>query len=284
VNALGPLSAAVAYRKVENRSRVRLSPFARDPSEAPATFGEPRTSSERVATTARLDWPGRGSFSSNAVYDRYRSLWTDLDLDAEVVPTGSVSLGAGFSRRRPAFDGDSIFNWFSQGTTTAATTRVSIAPTRWFDASLSSGVGWFETEGDPWAAPGDTARDLDRSGHNLTGSVVARLRDGVSELTLLARGDAGDRGHLAGADLSIRRNLGGGVYDVLTLLSLYDWSDPPRRNRDATSFSYVLGAGARTGGGLFSRSRLGLEWEHTLNRLVSQRFRVLATLRLEVFR
>ena len=73
-------------------------------------------------------------------------------------------------------------------------------------------------------------------------------------------------------------------YDSLAILSLYDWTDPLRDDRDATSFSYGLGAGMRGGSELFGRSRFGLEWDHTVNRLVSQRFRVLATLELEVFR
>jgi tetratricopeptide (TPR) repeat protein len=55
-------------------------------------------------------------------------------------------------------------------------------------------------------------------------------------------------------------------------------------DRDATSFSYEHGAGMRAGSELFARTPYGLEWEHTVNRLVSQRFRVLATLELEVFR
>jgi hypothetical protein len=84
--------------------------------------------------------------------------------------------------------------------------------------------------------------------------------------------------------LSVRQSFDGGSYDALALVSLYDWADPLRRDRSATSFGYVLGAGMQAGTALFDQSRLGLEWEHTLNRLVSQRFRVLATLELEVFR
>ncbi|MEJ1960378.1 MAG: hypothetical protein WDO56_02010 [Gammaproteobacteria bacterium] len=62
------------------------------------------------------------------------------------------------------------------------------------------------------------------------------------------------------------------------MLSLYDWDDALRSDRSATSFSYVLGGGVAPDFMGFSRGRLGLEWEHTMNHLVGQRYRVLATL------
>ena len=45
----------------------------------------------------------------------------------------------------------------------------------------------------------------------------------------------------------------------------------PRADRDATSFGYVAGAGYK----LFPRSLVMAEFEHNMNRIVGQRFRVM---------
>jgi hypothetical protein len=283
VRALGPLSAAVQYRRVENRSRVRLSHFESDPSAAPRTYGEPRTSSERVAASGRLDVAHTGSASASTVYDLYRDRMSDVDLNLEVYPARTLRVGGSFERRRPSFDADSIFNFFTQAATSRLRNHLDFS-TRRLDVSFSYGVRWFETEGNPYATPATNDRATDLDGLNLSASISTRLRYALTQLTLAAQAEAGERGHIYGSDLGVRRSFSGGLYDALALVSLYDWADPLRRGRDASSFSYVLGAGMRTGSVLFDQSRLGLEWEHTMNRLVSQRFRVLATLELEVFR
>jgi hypothetical protein len=267
---IGPLSASVAYRRVVNRSRVRLSPFAATPSEPPESYGDARIGSERVGSTARLDWPEVGSLSGLALYDLYLRTWNELGIALDTLPARSLRAGAELSHSRPSFDADSIFNWFPQGATGRALVHLTYFPWRPLETSFNWGVRWFETNGDPE--------------RNLTAALTGRLRLSPNEFALAAVGEAGDRGRLSGADLSWRSRLAGGRYDSLVLLSMYDWSDPLRPQRDATSFSYVLGAGLLSGSGLFSETRLGLEWEHTVNRLVSQRFRVLATLELGVFR
>jgi hypothetical protein len=70
----------------------------------------------------------------------------------------------------------------------------------------------------------------------------------------------------------------------MCVVSLWDWSDALRPDRDATSFGYVLGAGLTPGPNFFARSRLGVELEHDMNRLVGQRFRALLTLDLTVLK
>ena len=52
--------------------------------------------------------------------------------------------------------------------------------------------------------------------------------------------------------------------------------DDLRADRDATSFGYVAGAGYK----LFPRSLVMAEFEHNLNRIVGQRFRVMLWLTL----
>jgi hypothetical protein len=87
-------------------------------------------------------------------------------------------------------------------------------------------------------------------------------------------GEAGQSGHRLGADLTTRQQFAGGRYDSLVVLSLYDWRNETRAGRDATSFGYVLGGGILP----LQNTRLGIEWEHNMNRLVGQRFRLLGSL------
>ncbi len=96
--------------------------------------------------------------------------------------------------------------------------------------------------------------------------------------------ESGEAGHRYGGDVTGRKQFDGGYYDSLAVLSLYDWKDTLRADRSATSFSYVLGGGVSPNFLGFSRGRLGLEWEHTMNHLVGQRYRLLATLNFSVLR
>ena len=60
--------------------------------------------------------------------------------------------------------------------------------------------------------------------------------------------------------------------------SLWQWNDKLRPDRDATSFGYVAGLGY-----IFDRrSQARLEWEHNMNRLVGQRFRLMMWLTVAV--
>jgi hypothetical protein len=216
------------------------------------------------------------------VYDVYRRHWTALAFGVRAFPAAGLSVGAELDRTRPSFDGDSIFNWFTQTPTSRWLGSIGYSPRKLLRTSASFGFRWVGTQGDPYARDG--APTAARSDATLLGSLAGVLSLEPTELSLSTTAEAGDRGHLLGADLGVGHRMGGGRYDSRALVSLYDWDDPLRKDRDATSFSYVLGAGMKGGSGLFGRSRFGVEWEHTLNRLVSQRFRVLATLELEVFR
>jgi hypothetical protein len=52
---------------------------------------------------------------------------------------------------------------------------------------------------------------------------------------------------------------------------VWQWDDKLEPDRSATSFNYVLGAGY-----IFApRSRALVEWEHDINGLVGQRFRLM---------
>lgn len=278
------LSTRLSYRKVINRDTVYISPFA-DPGGGLGVVGGDRVSTERVGQALTLSDAELGAVSGSAVYDVYNQLVSEYRGSIDWYATDQLSLGAEYEYFLPTFDADSIFNWFSHHGMTTALGRVSLALSRRFDAGLSGGVKWFETEGDPDSyaesqlggvtPERDTARLLD-----LLGTASARYRWADGSVALGGFGEVGERGHRTGGDVTTRQAFAGGFYDTLVVLSLYDWEDGLRPERGATSFSYVLGGGVRP----VDATRLGLEWEHSMNRLVGQRYRLLATLELSVLR
>jgi hypothetical protein len=194
-----------------------------------------------------------------------------------------VTAGARFDRYTPTFDGDSIFNWFSHSPVTSALGRGELRFSRRLSASVSGGVRWFETEGLPSSYA--ERPDVEKTGRlfDVSADAGARYDYGRGSLALHGGGEAGERGHRWGADVTGRRRFSA-RYDGMCVLSLWDWSDALRPGRDTTSFGYVLGAGITPGPNFFARSRFGLEVEHEMNRIVGQRFRALLTLDLTVLK
>jgi hypothetical protein len=115
-------------------------------------------------------------------------------------------------------------------------------------------------------------------------SVTGRYRWSSGRVLLAGMAQGGSTGRRLGADWTTEKTFDDGYYHTLLILSLYEWSDALRPERDATSLSYVVGAGLSPGFSHFGNARFGVEWEHAINRLVGHRFRALATLSLELER
>jgi hypothetical protein len=282
---LGWLDARVTYRRVINRDSVLVSPFA-DAGGGFLYVGGDRVSTERVGASGRISDFDYGAIFASNVYDLYTGETTELALGADAYLTRSIMLGADYDYYLPTFDADSIFNWFEHAAQRSVTGRADVRFSRRLDAAASGGVRIFESLDDPeevvaWgtypAVAGTTEVDF-------IGSVGGgyRWNDGsVSARSVL---ETGDRGHRVGGDVTTKKTFDAGYYDTLVVLSLYDWEDSLRPDRYATSFAYVLGAGFSPGIEILSRGRLGVEWEHAMNRLVGHRYRVLATLDFSVLR
>ncbi|MEZ4221678.1 MAG: hypothetical protein R3B13_12175 [Polyangiaceae bacterium] len=272
------LSARVSYRKVINRDAVVSSPF-RGPDGSLLIVGGDRVSSERLGSSLRLSEPSLGALRGSVVYDFYNQVISDYAAALDWYTTDAITLGADYDYYYPTFDGDSIWNWFTHSGMTSAQGRAEFRPSRTWDVAASGGVRLFETEGDSgtYRAQSEAGVDPDRSQtgrlSDVVGSLSGRYRWADGGVELRGMGETGRRGHRVGGDATTRQSFDG-RYDGMVILSLYDWDDALRPSRDATSFSYVLGAGYAP----VTRTRVGVEWEHALNRLVGQRYRVLATL------
>ncbi|MEZ4311827.1 MAG: hypothetical protein R3F14_27670, partial [Polyangiaceae bacterium] len=275
-----------------------------------------RVSSDRLGYAADLNFASGAPFTApigakgGFAYDLYLNTLSNAygGLEAYIGRTATVGVDADYYL--PTFDADSIFNWFTHGATSTFTGRAAVKVSRAFDFSVQGGARLWQTEGDPGTfgagqcaataksdcVPGETyvdatqggvsafSRDAANRGQQLVtdgiGNVAARYKLGTGVLGLRGMVQAGERGHRAGADLTGDQTFIGGKLQLGARLSLYDWHDPLRPDRDATSFGYVLGAGYK-----FARlADIRAEWEHETNRLVGQRFRVVGLLNLWVLK
>jgi hypothetical protein len=281
-SGFGILHSRLSYRKVINRDTVNVSPFL-DLGGGQSFLSGNRTSSERLGYSLRAASAELGALNGSVVYDFYNQIFSQYAASADAYVSSRVTVGVSFDRYTPTFDGDSIFNWFSHSPTTSALGRAEVRFSRRLSANLSGGTRWFETEGhsSTYAKNPDASQTGRLFDLSLDGG--ARYDYGRGDVSFRAGGETGKRGHRLGGDITGRRRFGA-RYDAMCLLSLWDWSDPLRSDRDATSFGYVLGAGVTPGPNFFARSRFGLELEHDMNRLVGQRFRALLTLDLTVLK
>lgn len=296
-----------SYRRVYNLGTSITQQFP-DPGGGYRTIDGMRLSQERLGYAIEANKSDLGGLKAGFSYDLYNQLVGTFYGGLEAYLGRRVTVGADLDYFVPTFDADSIWNWFTHEPVSTLTGRVAVDVTRELDVAASGGVRAWSAEGDPdtfgageceAAGQPETcvgvgyldpateaikpyARDEANRGATMSADALANLtgryRFRTAEVGLRGMLQAGERGRRTGADLSGEKRLDGGRYALGARLSLYDWEDPLRPERDATSFGYVLGAGYRPD----EVADLKLEWEHDMNRLVGQRFRVVALLNLRV--
>ena len=279
------LHSRFSYRKVINRDAVLVSPFLDNGGGLTYALGD-RTSSERLGYSLRADKSDLGAVLGSIAYDLYNQRVSQYNAGLDWFASDRAVMGASVDYFLPTFDGDSIFNWFAHRGTTSGTLRADLAFSQQFELAASGGARMFTTEGDPASYATGSAASLDQNSRTFDylATFGGRYRFWDGSLALNTMAEAGAAGHRYGGDITGRKLFDGGYYDSLAVLSLYDWEDALRPDRGATSFSYVLGGGINPNFLSFSKGRLGVEWEHTMNHLVGQRFRMLATLNFSVLR
>ena len=318
------LHGRVSYRRVYNTGTSITQQFANPaPAGTDGGFkaiNGDRISSDRIGYAAdanflagapfRAPIGAKGGFSYDLYADTVNTWFGGLE--AYIGQTATIGLDADYYL--PTFDADSIWNWFTHGANTTFSGRAAFRFTRKFDLSVSGGARTWTTEGDPATfgvgecatisksvipdcKPGTSYIDASAQRKTLAfvrdpanraqstvvdglGNIAARYRIGNGQLGLRGMMQAGERGHRAGGDLYGEQGFVGGKFQVGARVSVYDWNDPLRPERRATSFGYVLGAGFRPG----SIADVRVEWEHDMNRLVGQRFRIVGLLNLWVLK
>lgn len=258
----------VAWRKVWNTGPVVTNPLPASSTALPPSSGGWRVSSERVGASVDIDDEDIGSLRSGVVYDLFLSRLTSSYASADAFASRRVTVGADVDRVVPSFDADSIWNVFGADPSSTALLRADVQITDRLDTGLSGGARWVQA-----------ADDTGEHGVDGLGTASARYRLDTGTVGMSASAAAGGRGRREGADL-----FGDRAIDRRFLLSgrvsLYDWRDAWRPDRSATSFGYVLGSGYR----IDDLTEVMVEWEHDTNKLVGQRYRILALLNLQVTR
>jgi hypothetical protein len=265
-----------AYRRVWNTGEVSARAIGLPAGAVPLTWSGMRMSSERLGASADLMFEQVGDLRAGMIYDLYSSVMSSYYASLDAFPTRWLTVGTDADRFVPTFDADSIFNWFAHYPMTTWTGRAEATITRQVDLAASGGVRWVETSADPATYTPGSQGSVSRMA-DVLGRVSARHRvdSGVAGTSALM--ERGERGRREGVDLYADRWLQQ-RYLLRARVSLYDWTDNLRPDRSATSFGYVLGGGIRPG----PLTNVLVEWEHDTNRLVGQRYRIMAWLNMVV--
>ena len=299
------------YRRVYNTGDAFTSQFPAPGGGGLERVSGMRLSSERLGYALSAFLPKLGGLKGGFVYDLHNGLISRAYGGLHVHIGPRVTASADVDYFVPTFDADSIWNWFAHNGSTTALGRVSIRPSDKLDVDASGGVRLWATDGDPdtWAVSQCTAvagnnqqnidnclrngldpstgsdalfsRKKDNRGTSLAPDLLLNLGGryrwsgghvGVSGMLQTGfGGEAQNRGRRIGGGANIRQALVPDLFWLSGRASLYNWSDPLRPDRDATSFGYVVTPEVRPVKALSLRA----DWEHNMNRLVGQRFRVI---------
>ncbi|MBV9948494.1 MAG: hypothetical protein JOZ69_16710 [Myxococcales bacterium] len=284
----------LTYRRVYNTGASNVSEFASG-LYAPATYESWRISSDRLGYAMDVNAAKVGGLKLGVVYDLYRSEITSLYGSIDAYLGNKVTLGADVDYYVPWFDGDSIWNFFAGQPTTTGTVRANVDVNRHLSLSAGALVKFYTVQTSPFD-PISGASNPKQFGYSpslgpagLTyfppnehptdegGNLAVRWRTGETQLGLRGAGTFGDEGSRVGADLS-GEHLFEGRYIVSGRAGVWQWNDKLRADRDAVGANYVASVGYR----FEQRSRATVDWEHDINRIAGQRFRVLVRLTVAV--
>ncbi len=312
----------LSYRRVYNTGTALTTQFPDPNGGGYHAVDGTRISSERIGYAADASKPDLGGVKGGFSYDLYNQLVATAYGGLEAHLGKHVTVGADVDYFVPTFDADSIWNWFTHGPITTATARTTVRIGKRFDMSVSGGARVWSVEGDPSPA-GQTGLSIFGAGEcaavraqastvvcssgkgyydpanpqasayassqaaraatltpDALGNLAARYRFGSGNVGLRGMVEAGGRGSREGADIDGEKRFDGGRYSAGGHVSVYGWADPTRPDRDAVSFSYTLAGGFKP----TSVAAFKLEFEHDMNRLVGQRFRVVGLVNVLVLK
>ncbi len=299
VESDGPswLHGRLTYRRVYELGEAFTQQFPDSGAGYRSVSGQ-RISSDKLGYSAFINKSDLGGLKGGFSYDFYNQTFPTAYGGIEAYLGDRVTAGLDADHFRPTFDGDSIFNWFTHSPTTTATGRVEARFTDQVSMSAQGGARLWETEGDPAAfAALECASDglpedckdrgnlVDPSGRLISdeadrpatytvdalAQLAARFRTTMGGVELRSMLQTGARGRRVGADVAGNLVLAGGLVDLGARTSFFDFGAP---GDDTASFNYVLGVGLKP----LDLSRFGVEWEHDINDVAGQRFRLMGRL------
>ncbi|HLK40819.1 MAG TPA: hypothetical protein VKU41_28895, partial [Polyangiaceae bacterium] len=279
----------LTYRRVYNSGDSNLTEFASG-LYAPAKYSGLRVSSERLGYAVDASWASVAGAKAGIVYDFYQNDVTSIYGSIDGYLGKNVTLSADYDYYVPWFDADSIFSFFQAEPMNDVGLRANVDVDRHLSFAGSGHVRVYgvqtasnQSAGQAFPSPNSPSSIgyYPTNGQPMDGggTLSARWRTGETLVNLHGAGSFGDEGDRVGADVAAEH-----VFETRYLVGgragVWQWDDKLRPDRDATSFNYVANVGYR----FAPRCQGGVEWEHDINRLVGQRFRLMFTLALAVTR
>jgi len=276
----------LTYRRVYNTGASNVSQFANG-VRTPISYDGTRISQERLGYSFDGTLPDVGGIKGGLAYDLYNARFANVYASLDAFASRRVTVSLDYDYYQPTFDGDSIWNFFLSmpmndlGVRAAwdTTDRLSISGGlrgRAFSVQTAPEQGLQSATSPNGLETGNyyPTSGLDPMGG---GNVQARYRYDTGVYGLRGAADVARSGDRFGVDVYGERTLET-RYVVSARAGMWHWDDHLRPDRDAASFQYVLGAGYK----LFPRSLAYAEFEHNMNRIAGQRFRVMLWLTLAV--
>jgi|CZKU01.1.fsa_nt_gi hypothetical protein len=278
----------LTYRRVDNTGSVNTSEFASGLYPANIETGT-RVSSERIGYAMDASLASLGGAKAGIVYDLYRADITSIYGSLDAYLGRKVTVSADYDYYVPSFDGDSIWNFFAGEPTNDLGLRANVDVNDKLSIAGGGHVRIFSVQTEAFNPTGTQSQYLPSPLYSLNGAqfptnghpfdgggdLRARWRTGETEMALRASGDFGEEGDRVGADINAEHVIET-RYVVSGRTGLWQWTDKLQPDRDTTSFNYVLGLGYR----FAQRSQAKVEWEHDINGLVGQRFRIMLNLQV----
>jgi hypothetical protein len=287
------LHGRLDYRRVYNTGTSNVTEFASG-LYAPATYTGGRISSERIGYTLDAMWADVGGAKAGIVYDFYNAEVTSIYGSLDVYAGKRVTVSADYDYYVPTFDADTIWNFFAGEPMNDVGLRANVDLSDRLSISGGGHLRVYQVQTEAFNPSGcapfpgcvaaspsysPAATFFPSNGHPFDegGNLAARWRTGETLLTLRGSGNFGDEGDRAGGDIYAQH-----VFETRYVASLrtgvWQWNDKLQPDRSTTGFNYVAGVGYR----FAPRSRAMVEWEHDINGLSGQRFRLMLMLALAV--
>ncbi|MCL2722896.1 MAG: hypothetical protein FWD69_00515 [Polyangiaceae bacterium] len=261
------LHGRLTYRRVENTGSSNVAAFASSPGTS-TTYDGWRVSQERVGFAMDATLANVGGAKAGLAYDMYIARMSTLFASVDAYVSKRVTVSADYDYYVPTFDADSIWNFFmpspmndlSVRANWDATEKLSIA------GGLRGRVFMVQTAAED--------SEFEPMGG---GDVSVRYRWGEGQFGARGAGDFAMSSDRIGMDVYGERVLET-RYVLQGRAGVWQWNDADRTSRSAVSAQYVIGAGYK----LMPRSLALAEFEHDINRLSGQRFRLMFWLNLAV--
>lgn len=284
------------YRKAYNTGQSFVSTGgALLGPDAIGIYDTRRVSSERIGWGGDLDLWSIASLRGKLAYDLYGRNWNEIAGGADFFLGQKVTVGADYEYFRPIFDADSIFNAFGIEPMDDVSARVEVTPNDRLDLEADAMVRRYRSNQCTKvisATINDVACDATDLRTRLAssfapgGGLRARYRWSVARATIRSSVLSGDQGNRFGGDAIYERSIAK-KWLADARLSLWHFDDKLRtgptglygQSRTATSLGYVLGVGYQ----LAPEANAFLQFEHDMNRLVGQRFRLMAVLNVRAW-